>query len=113
MKAGNLYLNRGTTGAITLRKPFGGMGKSALGLGLKAGSPDYVAQFMRFGETGLPEIGTIKKDYKILLLAQAWQQKINWGHLSEFKSDIKKTIRAIKSYLYHTEQTFSRERYPI
>ena len=26
--AGNLYINRGTTGAVVLRQPFGGMGKS-------------------------------------------------------------------------------------
>jgi RHH-type proline utilization regulon transcriptional repressor/proline dehydrogenase/delta 1-pyrroline-5-carboxylate dehydrogenase len=37
IRAGNLYINRGTTGAITLRQPFGGMGKSALGPAVKAG----------------------------------------------------------------------------
>jgi RHH-type proline utilization regulon transcriptional repressor/proline dehydrogenase/delta 1-pyrroline-5-carboxylate dehydrogenase len=47
-RAGNLYINRGTTGAIVLRQPFGGMGKSCVGPGLKAGGPNYVAQFMRF-----------------------------------------------------------------
>ena len=36
LKAGNLYVNRGTTGAIVLRQPFGGMGKSAIGAGRKA-----------------------------------------------------------------------------
>ncbi|MHB1078529.1 MAG: proline dehydrogenase family protein [Prosthecobacter sp.] len=51
IRAGNLYINRGTTGAIVLRQPFGGMGKSAFGPGLKAGGPNYVAQFMRFQET--------------------------------------------------------------
>lgn len=109
VKAGNLYINRGTTGAITLRQPFGGMGKSALGPGLKAGSPEYVSQFMSFEETGLPELGVIEKDYGILRMAQAWRQKINWGELSDHKADINKTIRAIHSYLYHVEQKFSRE----
>ncbi len=33
--AGNLYINRSTTGAIVLRQPFGGMGKSAFGQALK------------------------------------------------------------------------------
>ena len=51
IRAGNLYINRGTTGAIVLRQPFGGMGKSAFGPGLKAGGPNYVAQFMDFTET--------------------------------------------------------------
>ena len=40
--AGNLYVNRGTTGAVVLRQPFGGMGKSAFGPGIKAGGPNYV-----------------------------------------------------------------------
>ncbi len=44
--AGNLYINRGTTGAIVLRQPFGGMRKSAVGSGRKAGGYNYVTQFM-------------------------------------------------------------------
>ena len=51
IRAGNLYINRVTTGAIVLRQPFGGMGKSALGAGIKAGGPNYVTQFMDFEET--------------------------------------------------------------
>ena len=48
--AGNLYVNRGTTGAVVLRQPFGGTGKSCFGPGLKAGGPNYVAQLLRFEE---------------------------------------------------------------
>lgn len=48
IRAGNLYINRSTTGAIVLRQPFGGMGKSAIGPGIKAGGPNYVAQFIKF-----------------------------------------------------------------
>jgi RHH-type proline utilization regulon transcriptional repressor/proline dehydrogenase/delta 1-pyrroline-5-carboxylate dehydrogenase len=51
IRAGNLYINRGTTGAIVLRQPFGGMGKSAFGPGIKAGGPNYVAQLMEFTES--------------------------------------------------------------
>jgi len=51
LRAGNLYVNRGTTGAIVLRQPFGGMAKSALGPGLKAGGPHYVAALMRFRDS--------------------------------------------------------------
>ena len=46
VRAGNLYVNPWTTGAIVLRQPFGGMGKSAFGPGIKAGGPNYVAQLM-------------------------------------------------------------------
>lgn len=54
IRAGNLYVNRSTTGAIVLRQPFGGMGKSAFGPGIKAGGPNYVAQLMRFRDTSPP-----------------------------------------------------------
>ncbi len=42
--AGNLYVNRGITGAIVGRQPFGGFRLS--GVGSKAGGPDYLLQFM-------------------------------------------------------------------
>ncbi len=48
IRAGNLYINKPTTGAVVLRQPFGGMGRSSFGPGMKAGGPNYVAQFMDF-----------------------------------------------------------------
>jgi len=46
MQAGNLYINRGITGAIVNRQPFGGMKRSAFGGGIKAGGPNYVSCFV-------------------------------------------------------------------
>ncbi|MBQ8736572.1 MAG: bifunctional proline dehydrogenase/L-glutamate gamma-semialdehyde dehydrogenase [Bacteroidaceae bacterium] len=46
IKAGNLYINRGITGAIVNRQPFGGMKLSAFGGGIKAGGPNYCACFV-------------------------------------------------------------------
>ncbi|WP_183511850.1 bifunctional proline dehydrogenase/L-glutamate gamma-semialdehyde dehydrogenase [Paeniglutamicibacter cryotolerans] len=42
IQAGNLYINRGITGAIVQRQPFGGWKKSAVGAGTKAGGPNYL-----------------------------------------------------------------------
>nr|MDQ3331484.1 L-glutamate gamma-semialdehyde dehydrogenase [Planctomycetota bacterium] len=42
--AGNVYLNRGITGAMVHRQPFGGFKMS--GIGAKAGGPDYLLQFL-------------------------------------------------------------------
>jgi RHH-type proline utilization regulon transcriptional repressor/proline dehydrogenase/delta 1-pyrroline-5-carboxylate dehydrogenase len=42
-KVGNLYINRGSTGALVERQPFGGFGHS--GLGTKAGGPGYLLHF--------------------------------------------------------------------
>ncbi len=44
LEAGNVYLNRGITGALVGRQPFGGYRLS--GIGSKAGGPDYLLQFM-------------------------------------------------------------------
>jgi RHH-type transcriptional regulator, proline utilization regulon repressor / proline dehydrogenase / delta 1-pyrroline-5-carboxylate dehydrogenase len=43
-EVGNLYLNRGCTGALVERHPFGGFKMS--GIGGKAGGPDYLLQFV-------------------------------------------------------------------
>lgn len=43
--AGNLYINRGITGAIVQRQPFGGWKKSGIGAGSKAGGPNYLLGF--------------------------------------------------------------------
>ncbi|QRZ60959.1 bifunctional proline dehydrogenase/L-glutamate gamma-semialdehyde dehydrogenase [Rothia sp. ZJ932] len=42
VQAGNLYVNRGITGAIVRRQPFGGWKKSTVGSGTKAGGPSYL-----------------------------------------------------------------------
>jgi RHH-type proline utilization regulon transcriptional repressor/proline dehydrogenase/delta 1-pyrroline-5-carboxylate dehydrogenase len=43
-RVGNLYINRGVTGAVVERQPFGGLKLS--GIGSKAGGPDYLLQFL-------------------------------------------------------------------
>lgn len=50
--AGNLYINRGITGAIVNRQPFGGMKLSAFGGGIKAGGPNYCLCFVRLSSEG-------------------------------------------------------------
>ena len=44
VEVGNAYVNRGTTGAIVRRQPFGGWKRSSVGPGTKAGGPNYVAR---------------------------------------------------------------------
>ena len=44
LRVGNLYVNRGITGALVGRQPFGGFGMS--GVGSKAGGPEYLQQFV-------------------------------------------------------------------
>jgi RHH-type proline utilization regulon transcriptional repressor/proline dehydrogenase/delta 1-pyrroline-5-carboxylate dehydrogenase len=44
LRAGNVYVNRGITGAVPGRQPFGGYGLS--GAGPKAGGPHYLSAFL-------------------------------------------------------------------
>jgi RHH-type proline utilization regulon transcriptional repressor/proline dehydrogenase/delta 1-pyrroline-5-carboxylate dehydrogenase len=50
VEAGNCYVNRGITGAIVRRQPFGGWKKSAVGPTAKAGGPNYLTCFGQFDQ---------------------------------------------------------------
>lgn len=66
IEAGNLYINRGITGAIVRRQPFGGMKRSAFGGGIKAGGPNYVSCFVEFEENkqSKPRLEIASESYK-------------------------------------------------
>ncbi|HEV7622562.1 MAG TPA: proline dehydrogenase family protein [Amnibacterium sp.] len=58
VQAGNCYVNRGTTGAIVGRQPFGGWKRSSVGPGTKAGGPNYLIGLGAWtpdGVAGAPE----------------------------------------------------------
>lgn len=67
--AGNLYINRGITGAIVGRQPFGGMKLSAFGGGIKAGGVNYVSCF-----TNIVDDGTITNDNYKEVYAKEFQK---------------------------------------
>jgi RHH-type proline utilization regulon transcriptional repressor/proline dehydrogenase/delta 1-pyrroline-5-carboxylate dehydrogenase len=70
IEAGNLYINRTTTGAIVQRQPFGGLKKSAIGAGTKAGGPNYVLQLLTLEETTPPIDGALDEDSPWLTATQ-------------------------------------------
>lgn len=53
--AGNCYINRGITGAVVQRQPFGGCKASQFGPGAKAGGPNYVMSLMHPIQVGPPK----------------------------------------------------------
>jgi RHH-type transcriptional regulator, proline utilization regulon repressor / proline dehydrogenase / delta 1-pyrroline-5-carboxylate dehydrogenase len=106
IRAGNLYINRSTTGAVTLRQPFGGMGKSAVGPAIKAGGPDYVTQFMTFSEIESPPIKVIREAHPLLVLAQRWQRQCRWGQMQGLSGEVQKIVSAIQSYLHIAQEEF-------
>ncbi|RXJ82731.1 bifunctional proline dehydrogenase/L-glutamate gamma-semialdehyde dehydrogenase [Arcobacter sp. F2176] len=101
LKAGNLYVNRGTTGAIVLRQPFGGMGKSAIGAGRKVGIFNYVTQFVNFTEKSNP---TVSKKYNSDLVKFIDSCKSK----GENKEEFEKLAVAVQSYYENYENEFSK-----
>jgi RHH-type proline utilization regulon transcriptional repressor/proline dehydrogenase/delta 1-pyrroline-5-carboxylate dehydrogenase len=63
--AGNLYVNRGTTGAIVQRQPFGGWKKSAVGPGTKAGGPNYLMGLGSWTSSTTAEKGVEPSSHKV------------------------------------------------
>ena len=50
VEAGNLYINRGVTGAIVNRQPFGGWKRSSVGATAKAGGANYVVTLRNWNQ---------------------------------------------------------------
>ncbi|WP_260980162.1 proline dehydrogenase family protein [Agrococcus jejuensis] len=60
VQAGNLYVNRGITGAIVRRQPFGGWRLSQVGPGAKAGGPSYLATLVDWQPVFQPPRANVK-----------------------------------------------------
>ncbi|MCI6989127.1 MAG: bifunctional proline dehydrogenase/L-glutamate gamma-semialdehyde dehydrogenase [Campylobacter sp.] len=93
IEAGNIYINKPTTGAIVLRQPFGGIKKSAIGFGRKVGIYNYITQFVDISqnesETNLKEC---EFDFDGLNLS----------------GDLLNSLKSIaQSYKYHYDSEFS------
>ncbi|MET0783169.1 MAG: aldehyde dehydrogenase family protein, partial [Leifsonia flava] len=81
VEAGNLYVNRGITGAIVQRQPFGGWKRSAVGAGAKAGGPNYLLTLGSW----LPDTGSSSKtlhlrglDSRVTRLIEAAQPSLGY-----------------------------------
>lgn len=92
IEAGNLYINRGITGAIVNRQPFGGMKRSAFGGGIKAGGPNYVSCFVKFEEksnlTGSERLKYAKENFEKAWIEEFSQEKATdtiYGELNTFR----------------------------
>ena len=109
IKAGNLYINRGTTGAIVLRQPFGGMGKSAIGAGRKVGIHNYITQFMDFEELSEPKANK-KTQHPMFDNINRWIDNSLKGLYREFNTDFNKLKSALQSYLENYENEFGVEK---
>ncbi|MEE9240903.1 MAG: bifunctional proline dehydrogenase/L-glutamate gamma-semialdehyde dehydrogenase, partial [bacterium] len=106
IEAGNLYINRVTTGAIVLRQPFGGMGKSAFGPGIKAGGPNYVAQLMDFETTKTPPVSPEISDIHLRVFREELYESEISGHLPG--EEVERIASAIGSYDLNVKNEFEK-----
>jgi RHH-type proline utilization regulon transcriptional repressor/proline dehydrogenase/delta 1-pyrroline-5-carboxylate dehydrogenase len=65
---------------------------------------------MDFEDVRFPSAEVVQGDHPLLQLVQEWKLKQDWGRFETFKPDLNKVIRAVKSYLYHWEQEFFKEK---
>jgi RHH-type proline utilization regulon transcriptional repressor/proline dehydrogenase/delta 1-pyrroline-5-carboxylate dehydrogenase len=82
VEAGNLYVNRGITGAIVQRQPFGGWKRSSVGAGAKAGGPNYLIGLGSWRATsGAPQSSTLHLrglDSRITAVIEAAQPTLDF-----------------------------------
>lgn len=99
IEAGNIYINKPTTGAIVLRQPFGGVKKSAIGFGRKVGIYNYITQFMDI---------EAKTDTNLLdsPLASALE-KLSKASDESTQAALANAALMAKSYAYHYKHEFS------
>lgn len=71
VEAGNLYVNRGITGAIVRRQSFGGWKKSAIGPGTKAGGPNYLHAFGSWSDAPVRDTAEVAEPVAQLLRGAA------------------------------------------
>jgi len=81
--AGNLYINKPTTGAIVKRQPFGGLGKSSFGDGFKAGGPHYTHPFVTLTNTQKQTPKTTFNHYKACYTTHFNKQHITMPLIGE------------------------------
>lgn len=104
IEAGNRYINRGITGAIVQRQPFGGCKESSFGQGMKAGGPNYLTQFMVAKQRYSPEVVEPPE------MPEEIQELL--AHVQEegLSEEEKRFLSAsIKSYFFHWKDYFSME----
>lgn len=108
--AGNLYINRVTTGAVVLRQPFGGIGKSSFGPGLKAGGPNYVAQLLRFADSTENADAAIAAPLADLALAE-WCDRLRQKAVElgpDGPTQVGQIVAAARSYEQSLREEFGR-----
>lgn len=106
IQAGNLYVNRGITGAIVERQPFGGFKDSSFGPGIKAGGPNFLTALAHIKETSLPEEGL-----EMTGSCKSFFEGVDWSFFR--KEDKEKIKAAFESYSFFWNYYFDYDHDPV
>jgi len=90
VEAGNLYVNRGVTGAIVNRQPFGGWKKSSVGATAKAGGSNYVATLRNWHQ--------MKHFLPMKEAANKWLNSVGKLALDKSGLEVEKNYQRYRSY---------------
>lgn len=105
IQAGNCYINRGITGAIVRRQPFGGCKESSFGRGLKAGGSNYLLQMMQIKERERPNQKASPPFAVQILETIAVKCHLEEDEVLSFKN-------SVESYTYWYQTYFNRDQDP-
>ncbi len=85
VQAGNLYVNRGTTGAIVQRQPFGGWKRSSVGTTAKAGGPNYLTHLGSWKSRPLRSAPKVKVLPEVEAILDAAKSLVTLAQLRELR----------------------------
>ena len=98
VQAGNVYVNRGITGAIVQRQPFGGWKKSAVGPGAKAGGPNYLFGLTDWVAEENGALEPVETKEMNALLAQAAMSELSDDQVASLIRCAQSDLAALRHY---------------
>lgn len=99
VQAGNLYVNRGITGAIVQRQPFGGWKRSSVGPSTKAGGPNYLISLSDWENAPGNQLEISLTDAQNSILALCATSAAS-------DTEVESLLRAAKSDIWHLQNFF-------
>jgi RHH-type proline utilization regulon transcriptional repressor/proline dehydrogenase/delta 1-pyrroline-5-carboxylate dehydrogenase len=101
VEAGNVYINRGITGAIVRRQPFGGWKRSSVGAGAKAGGPNYLVHLGGWrSDPGEPSEGLSLAglDERVVRLLESSTAGLDWADFDAARRGAKSDQQAFETH---------------
>jgi len=103
VQAGNLYVNRGITGAIVERQPFGGWKRSSVGPSTKAGGPNYLLSLSSWRPKRGEVEGIALTETQNAVLALAASSELTDGEVESLIRGAKSDISALQSFFHSSD----------